>query len=495
MSIPKWWNESKLQVRPQTVGAPQVKTARTRKELLSQRKDTKLKSSILMEKVQLQDSHGSTITIGEAIPAGKRPYSRDFRDRVTAQPGHESIRDQAQIKYYKEVNDNTEKYSTLSALKQGRLQAERRETQLKTDTFIRRKSMAELRDKQVHHDMAKKKTKPKMKVTRSQADLNNEEINRGPTMEYVTAPPTESQTKLFIKRKQEFLSDMKKYELEFTNHKNAEQRLNQRELCNIRLSTKKVKLKVKKREEFEPKMKYGVHTNPLPLFSKHNKQWWTNSRGYNPNPKETSQLKLIHKILMKNPNDIYLFDDKNKNSVVKKEFTMKSKEKDYTEKPNNVKVLYRGNVLKKNTSQMRWTNVQLMHNQKKRIFDCLTDPSLSKGDLEPMYSSFNAKGVFHAPPSSKEALQRQVQHNVNDVHDQDTIQSQNQEVDETAIQMLDTNKVNFFERVKTAYGKRPNDNELSGDYFNNSESKNKEVVTFRASNQIGFRTSAFRTIQ
>jgi hypothetical protein len=79
----------------------------------------------------------------------------------------------------------------------------------------------------------------------------------------------------------------------------------------------------KKREEFEPNVKYGIHSNPLPLFSQSNKMWWTFQKGYCVNPKEVSQLKLMHNIMMKNPNDVYLFEDKEANRVFKKNFKLK----------------------------------------------------------------------------------------------------------------------------------------------------------------------------
>lgn len=126
----------------------------------------------------------------------------------------------------------------------------------------------------------------------------------------------------------------------------------------------------KKREEFEPNVKYGIHSNPLPLFSQNNKMWWTNQRGYCPNPKEVSQLKLMHQIMMKNPNDVYLFEDKDANSIIKKNFKLKKKRKEGAEKPNNVKIYYSTSGMKMKPSKMRWTDDELLHSRKKkRIFD------------------------------------------------------------------------------------------------------------------------------
>ena len=36
----------------------------------------------------------------------------------------------------------------------------------------------------------------------------------------------------------------------------------------MRVSAKEPKIIIKKREEFEPNVKYGIHTNPLPHFQK-----------------------------------------------------------------------------------------------------------------------------------------------------------------------------------------------------------------------------------
>jgi len=74
---------------------------------------------------------------------------------------------------------------------------------------------------------------------------------------------------------------MKRYEELYAHNKNAEQRLNHRENCFIRKSAKEPKhIAKKKLKEFEPNVKYGIHSHPLPHFSKHKKAWWKTGRGY-----------------------------------------------------------------------------------------------------------------------------------------------------------------------------------------------------------------------
>ena len=50
----------------------------------------------------------------------------------------------------------------------------------------------------------------------------------------------------------------------------------------------------------------SIQTHCL-TFRNNKKQWWSAKKGYVSRPKEVSQLKLMHKILMKNPSDdLYL---------------------------------------------------------------------------------------------------------------------------------------------------------------------------------------------
>jgi hypothetical protein len=137
----------------------------------------------------------------------------------------------ATAKFQQESLGNMKKYSSLSALKQGRLNAERRETQMKADELFRVKSSAEINRYQTHHNLAKKKVNvnSKLKVSRSQVDINDYDDPRNPSLKYVADPPIKTQKTLFIQRKKDFLKDMRKCERIYDDHINAEERLNYRE--------------------------------------------------------------------------------------------------------------------------------------------------------------------------------------------------------------------------------------------------------------------------
>lgn len=65
--------------------------------------------------------------------------------------------------------------------------------------------------------------------------------------------------------------------------------------------------------------------------------------------------------------------------------------------------------MKKQIGFLRWTDAENKFTRKKnRIFAVIPESIPSKADVEPLFSSFNPKKVFKAPPSSKEALQRQL---------------------------------------------------------------------------------------
>lgn len=267
-----------------------------------------------------------------------------------------------------------------------------------------------------------------------------------------------------------------------------------REESYKRLSHKEPKVTPRVIEEFEPNVKYGIHDKPLPHFSEHQKEWWLTQRGYCEQPKEISQLQLMHKIMKKNPTDIFLFADKGIDKAGNGIKILRKRKNEVAEKPNNVKKLLKGKVLKKNKTTMRWTDAELLYGRKKeRLFDKIPEARAAKADIEPMYSSFNPKHIFKAPPSSKEALSRQMKEEKRDIQVQGTNHSQTQDPENTTYQLLDPGKTTFFKRVKTAYGRRRN-TALGKDenpWFNLASQMTKEKTTFKSSSQVGFRTGAF----
>jgi hypothetical protein len=246
-------------------------------------------------------------------------------------------------------------------------------------------------------------------------------------------------------------------------------------------------------------VKYGIHNNPLPNYSKYNKKWWTVQKGYNANPKETSQLKLMHKILKGNPKDYLLLQDKNAKETHRVKSKIKRKNSDIPDKPNNVKIIYKGKVTKKRPTNLRWTEVEHAYSQRKhRIFQNIDEAKPSLADLEPMYSSFTPRMVFRPPPSSKECLVRQKEKEalepkltINIMNR--SLNSEIQDIDSTAYQILDAAKTNLFKRVKTAYGKRSDAGNLLAQ--NGKWVKSKDVVKIDSINfnthRGGFRTGAF----
>lgn len=114
--------------------------------------------------------------------------------------------------------------------------------------------------------------------------------------------------------------------------------------------------------------------------------------------------------------------------------------------------------------------------------------------MEPLFSSFNPKGVFRPPPSSKEALQRQMKNEEKDSKRiQATNQSQNIEADTTAYNMLESHKTSVFKRVRTAFRKHRNSgiDLAENNFFDNGKTNDRDACTFKSSSQIGFRTGAF----
>lgn len=200
-------------------------------------------------------------------------------------------------------------------------------------------------------------------------------------------------------------------------------------------------------------------------------------------------------MLMKNPNDVFLFEDKNSNEAQRINNKIKRKNTDIPDKPNNVKKIYKGKLIKKKATDMRWTDVELAHSrQKNRVFQYIEELKPTKADLEPMYSSFNPKRIFKAPPSSKECLIRQKKKESEEPKiNQGTKNTEIIDVDSTAFQILDTAKTNLFKRVKTAYGTRRNTgNMLAGNdnWFEPGNAAQKETINFNT-HRVGFRTGAF----
>lgn len=229
VKIPAWWGDQKKS-RPNTVHVNSSRSLRTQTELLNNRKIDHRQSATRFEQVSNHENMTNEPRY-EILPGGRKPPNRDERDRVTIIEDYARQQEVAAVKYKQELSENVEKYSSLSALKQGRLNAERRETQMKADELFKSKSLAELNRYQSHLNSAKKKiiVNPRMKASRSQADIHDYDDPRNPSLKYIPDPTIKTQKALLSQRKKDFLKDMRKCEQIYANHINAEQRLEHRE--------------------------------------------------------------------------------------------------------------------------------------------------------------------------------------------------------------------------------------------------------------------------
>ena len=138
----------------------------------------------------------------EVIYAGVKNNTRDHRDEATVMNNFETVQEKAVIRFEEEANGYGSNYSTLSALKLGRLAVERKDVQMKADELLRNKSLVDISKIQAHTNLAKRKLKIKVRNSRSQADIPQETVNpTGPSLKYVKNPPVRTQSKLLSQRK------------------------------------------------------------------------------------------------------------------------------------------------------------------------------------------------------------------------------------------------------------------------------------------------------
>lgn len=125
VKIPPWWGSNQDTSRPNTVACSARLPPRTRSELLSQRKSS-YKQECLPTTTILDEKEFNTLDNRiEIISAGLHPNSRDQRDRQTIETDFEGRQQNAVLQFHDEASGNAAKFSTLSALKQGRLAVEK----------------------------------------------------------------------------------------------------------------------------------------------------------------------------------------------------------------------------------------------------------------------------------------------------------------------------------------------------------------------------------
>lgn len=96
----------------------------------------------------------------------------------------DGVEDAAAIQFQNEVQGYTHHYSTLNALKQGRLAAERRETQEKIEKLFDDKVTRKQQKLQLHHNLAMKRQKPKLRAVQSAVQLSPEPEFKKTTFKY-----------------------------------------------------------------------------------------------------------------------------------------------------------------------------------------------------------------------------------------------------------------------------------------------------------------------
>ncbi|CAI2365020.1 unnamed protein product [Moneuplotes crassus] len=506
VKVPSWWGHETR--RPGTAQAMTARNNKTRTGLLETRKNKNLKTNTLVKEIP------STVPHYETLPAGMKQKPRDTVDLKTVDEDFDVYQLNADIRRNKEIKGYGTNYSSLSTLRRGRLAKEQRDQQHKFEEFTKNKSQIELERVKIHTNLAKK-INPKPRYSKSQVEIRPDEIDpRDPTLQYVKEPKINARSKLLSNRKKMLLRDMKKYENCVDNHKTSEQRLNHREDCFMRLSAREPKIIVKKNEEFEPNVKYGIHNNPLPHFYKHAKKWWTEKKGYKESPKEVSHLKLMHNMLMKNSNDTLLLQDYEQYCEKTHSSQLIRNSQKTSDKPKNLKLPRK---FKKKKAKMRWSNGILLHAKREKVIVEHKPPQV---DLQPLFSSFNQKGVFKPPPSSKESLVRQKEREKKQEREKQKSNNQSTffEHEANSSQVAGNEKTTIFKRVKTAYGGRnhnmytheveghlaptkgstmdheknsPRNQESNNGWFNSQDQVEKNQWTIKSTSRVGFRTSAF----
>lgn len=236
-----------------------------------------------------------------------------------------------------------------------------------------------------------------------------------------------------MKRREENFEEFKKSEANQGTFKNGMQRLYERETCFLRIAHKEQEGETKhrleekrKKEMLEYNMKIfgrvtiGVHGKELPKYSEEetNKEWWKQSKGYTQNPHYQS-AKLMHQDhkFWAKPDEMFLADTKVEAGPVdpfKTVHKKSEKKSDVMPKVTQLSHFNPGDHPEidgpgiKQAHNCRWTTIENQFTRKKkRLFDELPIPQDSRGEKEPLYSSFNPKGVFIPPPSSKDIIVKQ----------------------------------------------------------------------------------------
>jgi hypothetical protein len=102
----------------------------------------------------------------------------------------------------------------------------------------------------------------------------------------------------------------------------------------------------RRKDNFDDNMKkfssraLGVHGIELPKFSDNNKEYWKADKSYNPNPRQTSLTLLrTSQQYWKTPDPLtvnMVTNDPPPGDSFKKDFVMKKKKSEFTDKPNHV---------------------------------------------------------------------------------------------------------------------------------------------------------------
>ena len=160
IKVPPWWNRKDSDLRPNTVDVYAKRVVRTQKEMINLRKKEwfPYSSFTLPQNSKTKHEFETILQDQDAVlidipAAGRRPPSRDPRDKITIAdvllpssscPTILVTDRQSKRNNEIELNWQDEKYSTLTSLKRGRLMAERRDTHEKLEKLTHSKSQIEI---------------------------------------------------------------------------------------------------------------------------------------------------------------------------------------------------------------------------------------------------------------------------------------------------------------------------------------------------------------
>lgn len=164
--VPTWWDRKEAQLRPATVDIGANRVVRTRDDMIFERKRQSLpfytydesKTGGIKQDFNVIDEADLNKKFQTLVPAGRRPPSRDTRDRATIEKDkHQfntlginsnfSFKPSDGALFYKSATTRNNQHSSLSKLRSSRHEIEKVERQFKMDKILEQKSLVALQQK------------------------------------------------------------------------------------------------------------------------------------------------------------------------------------------------------------------------------------------------------------------------------------------------------------------------------------------------------------